>query len=207
MSVDYHATHFFLTYPQTDIPLDSLTILIPDLCESLTSVPLKHFTCCVEKHEDGSPHIHIVLSFQRQLRVRNCTFFDVIDTTGRLRHPNIQTPSGNSKHWVLTKVEYCKKDGEFFTTHPEPITKRPKWDIINETIDSATSEHAVLSLVRQHSPRDAFLFGSNIIDNWHKICQKPNVFTPRSMDEFTLPDALREWYDEHFQVRLRRPFP
>ena len=64
---------------------------------------LKQVIVSREAHEDGSPHIHCYLYFDKQFDLKNERFFDLGSY-----HPNIQSAKS-----LRAVQQYIKKDGDF----------------------------------------------------------------------------------------------
>lgn len=115
-----NATRYFLTFPRTETNLEAIlesakrSLLLPE------GISLQWAIAARELHEDGSPHIHVVLAFNSPVRVTSPGFFDVLAPG---RHANIQAVRNEKK--VLA---YVRKDGntkEFGPVPPPPQRKGP----------------------------------------------------------------------------------
>lgn len=64
--------NFFLTYPRCDVSKDDaltqLKHLLPDM---------KYCAIAKELHQDGTPHLHILLTLPKKKEIKNQTFFDL----------------------------------------------------------------------------------------------------------------------------------
>lgn len=101
MSFRINAINFFLTYPQCPLDFEYVYDHLKELKFGDIGVEL----LCVgrELHEDGQPHYHAYVKFQKKLNLRNIRFFDI--TT---HHPNIQACKK-----VNDCLKYVTKDGEY----------------------------------------------------------------------------------------------
>lgn len=78
------AKRFFLTYPKCDV--DKTFVL-----EWLVSQHHVHQAIVSEeKHEDGDPHLHVYLTYEKAKRISKADHFD-IEVAAKTHHPNIQT--------------------------------------------------------------------------------------------------------------------
>lgn len=105
------ATTFFLTYPQADLDhqqvYDALTLIKPVVWARVAR----------ELHEDGHPHVHVVVRFGARVKTRsNMLVFDIMG-----RHPNVQVPRG-----LKAVLEYCTKGGDYRDFGPVPSFKEKK---------------------------------------------------------------------------------
>lgn len=74
-----NAKSFFLTYPQCQLQKEELKAFLD------TKGRIIFLLIGLEHHEDGQPHLHALVTFDKKLNVKRQTFFD---TNGY--HPNIQ---------------------------------------------------------------------------------------------------------------------
>jgi len=83
----FNAKNAFLTYPQCWAdPDDFLAALLAKGPYVVTS-----HTISQELHEDGSPHFHVLLTFDAKFSTRSPSAFDV-ELDGNTYHPNIASP-------------------------------------------------------------------------------------------------------------------
>lgn len=92
------AQHLFITYPQCLLDFDYLY-------DKLLNLPNKVALLCLgrELHEDGNPHYHAYLKFEKKPQISNPRYFDIDGY-----HPNVQ--KCKSTNDVL---KYVTKDGEY----------------------------------------------------------------------------------------------
>jgi len=92
----YNGKRFFLTYPQTNkLPQELVAFL-------QLQGPVKNYLVALEKHADGSPHLHACVEFTSVQRKP----VSWLDFDGH--HPNKQDP----RNWAACR-QYCKKDGDY----------------------------------------------------------------------------------------------
>ncbi|ALE29600.1 replication associated protein, partial [Lake Sarah-associated circular virus-8] len=96
------AKRFFLTFPQC--PMDKHQVLL-----WLTGAHEAHQAIVAEEqHEDGSPHLHIYLTYEKAKRISHADYFDLgnPENPEQVFHPNIQTVK-NMKECVkyITKTD------------------------------------------------------------------------------------------------------
>lgn len=74
-----NAKSFFLTYPQCSLSKQELKDFLDTKGRST------YILIGRELHEDGQPHLHALVSYEKKLNVKRETFFDILGY-----HPNIQ---------------------------------------------------------------------------------------------------------------------
>jgi len=91
-----NAQRFLLTYPHYNETPDRVLELLHAIR------PIRRGIACLELHQDGEPHVHAAVEFERKINSNNGgRFFDLEDA-----HPNIQT----ARNWAAC-VNYCQKEG------------------------------------------------------------------------------------------------
>lgn len=194
--MDYHAKHYFLTYARTDLsPQDFVDHAIPNLP---TEIPVESYTVGREHHGDGYPHLHVLLTFDRKVHVRDETFFDTTDYTGEIRHPNIRVAPRAYSTWLKNTIAYCQKDGDFLSTHRPDASS--KWQIIHEAGISNIDDNAFMQCVFTTDPRSAYLYGDNILRNRQHVQPVIPVPTLYQRDTFTEPQVLTDWVSNNLTV-------
>jgi len=93
-----NAKSVFLTYPQCSLDKKILMNFLASLKHEA-----KYIIVCHEKHKDGSPHLHAVITFKTKVDIKKESYFDINGF-----HPNIQTTKN-----INASITYCKKDGDF----------------------------------------------------------------------------------------------
>lgn len=122
------ARSVFLTYPMCPIEPNQMLVYLQ------TMYPIKQYYIGRELHENGEPHLHAAITFERKISTRNPRVFDVTHE-GVLYHPNIQKP----RNWDAV-VKYVTKDGNYidgeefddtvstnFTARLRDYTARQQW--------------------------------------------------------------------------------
>lgn len=170
--------HFLLTYPQCTLPKEALLAFL----KTLHSFELG--TVGKEAHQDGSPHLHAVVSFSQRRNITRESFFDHAGF-----HPNIKKLS--TKRDVERSVEYACKDGDYIREHPSSTERLGYGDILSR----ATSKEDFISLIEQHHPRDAVLFHERITSYAEKKFPKENTTYshPEGWHFPNLPPQLTNW--------------
>lgn len=181
-----NARNYFITYPQCNISPEAISTFIENI------KPVTAILAVREHHEDGHPHLHVLVQFERKYDCRNETTFDYEGF-----HPNIQPARS-----VADVQKYCLKDspqGENIYSSGEFSAKR----VWSEIIAAATSEE-VHSLAKEISPRDYVL-------SYDRICQYAETkkfVTTEYVSRFTtfvVPEGCQQWLTEEFRKVLPQP--
>jgi len=118
------ATTFFLTYAQSDLQHQQ----VYDALQSIK--PVVWARVAREAHEDGNPHIHVIVRFGARVKTRsNARVFDIMG-----RHPNIQVVRR-----INDVLEYCAKDGNYQDFGPVPVSK-DVYDILKQAAETGDRE-------------------------------------------------------------------
>lgn len=93
-----NARSVFLTYPQCPLSKEELLTFLCTL-----KYEAQYVIVCMEKHKDGTPHLHALINFQKKIDLQNQRFFDINGY-----HPNIQTTKN-----INASITYIKKCGDY----------------------------------------------------------------------------------------------
>jgi len=88
---------------------------------------VQYLICCIEAHQDGTPHVHAVIQFSKKVDIRNERHFDLNEF-----HPNVQSVKHMGK-----SINYVKKDG-LYTEYGE--CKQAERDVTSRDIPQYRSE-------------------------------------------------------------------
>lgn len=97
------AKNWILTFPQCALKKEQAILSIK---EKWKKDELSFAIVAEEKHEDGSPHLHILLSFKEKFITRDRHVFDFIAS----KHGSYETVRS-----LKDAIRYVKKDGNFLT--------------------------------------------------------------------------------------------
>jgi len=181
-----NARNYFITYPQCDKSPEDVATFIAGIRSYSAILSVR------ETHEDGNPHIHVLVQFDRKFDCKNERQFDFDGF-----HPNITAARS-----VADCEKYCRKgspEGEnIFETGI--FSGKRLW---SEIIDATTSEE-VHSLAKEISPRDYVL-------SYDRICQYAETkkfVTTEYVSRFTnflVPEGCQKWLTEEFRKVLPQP--
>nr|ADW24225.1 Rep protein [Tomato leaf curl Hainan virus] len=202
-----NAKNYFLTYPHCSLSKEeALSQLL-----ALTTPTNKLFIrICRELHEDGSPHLHVLIQFEGKFKCQNNRFFDLVSPTRSAHfHPNIQSAKSS------TDVKaYMDKDGGVIDHGVFQIDGRSARggcqsanDAYAEAINSG-SKATALNILREKAPKDFVLQFHNLNSNLDRIFTPPmevyvSPFSSSSFDR--VPEELEEWAAENVVSAAARP--
>nr|ALK03467.1 replication initiator protein [Tomato mosaic Havana virus] len=195
-----NSKNYFLTYPQCSITKEEALSQIKNLN---TPVNKKFIKICRELHENGEPHLHVLLQFEAKYQCTNNRFFDLGSPSRSAHfHPNIQGAKSSSD--VKT---YIDKDGDVLEWGEFQIDGRSARggcqsanDTYAKALNASCAEEA-LQIIKEQQPQHFFLHHHNLVANAHRIFQKPPEpwVRPFYLSSFTkVPDEMQQWADDYF---------
>lgn len=104
----FNSQQLFATYPHCHLNHNQVLD-----CFKALGHPILRYVIAIEKHQDGSPHVHAYIKFESKLDIRDSSYFDIVKC-----HGNYQGVRS-----AKNVIEYCVKDGEFianFDVRGEP---------------------------------------------------------------------------------------
>lgn len=182
MTFQFNAKNIFLTYPQCQVPKETL---------------LEHLTCLLpgaqvvvaqELHEDGTPHLHALVKCTTAFRTRNKRYFDFSD-----HHPNIQGARN-----VGDVHNYVTKSGNYVTSPTYSSDIKQSWqDVLQQP-----SKESALNMIRTNYPRDYILNKERIeyFVNTHYTQTLPE-YIPDNTQIFQVPPTLLDFVAQRREVR------
>nr|UOL65980.1 replication-associated protein [Tomato leaf curl New Delhi virus] len=202
------AKNYFLTYPKCSLTKEETLSQLQTL---ETPTAKKFIKICRELHEDGSPHIHVLIQFEGKFVCTNNRFFDLVSPTRSAHfHPNIQGAKSSSD-----VKSYIDKDGDVLEWGVFQIDGRSARggqqtanDACAEAINSGSKE-AALSIIREKLPKDYIFQFHNLNANLDRIFQPPSEVyaSPFSISSFDrVPQKLVDWVSSNVVCAAARPF-
>nr|CRI68489.1 Replication protein [Pepper huasteco yellow vein virus] len=202
-----NAKNYFLTYPQCSISKEEALAQIQNLS---TPVNKKYIKICKEYHEDGQPHLHVLIQFEGKYQCTNNRFFDLVSSTRSAHfHPNIQGAKSSSD--VKT---YIDKDGDTVEWGEFQIDGRSARggqqsanDTYAKALNSASAEEA-LQIIKEEQPQHFFLQFHNIVSNANRIFHTPPEpwVPPFQLSSFNnVPEIMTQWVSENVCDAAARP--
>nr|CDO50006.1 replication associated protien [Tomato yellow leaf curl virus]CEJ95696.1 replication associated protein [Tomato yellow leaf curl virus] len=183
----------------------------PKLLNLQTPTSKKFIRICRELHEDGTPHLHVLIQFEGKFQCKNNRFFDLTSPTRSAHfHPNIQGAKSSSD--VKT---YMEKDGDILDHGVFQVDGRSARggcqsanDAYAEAINAGSKAQA-LNILKEKAPRDFLLQFHNLNSNLDRIFQEPpapyiSPFLSSSFDQ--VPEELEVWVSENVMSSAARPW-
>nr|APB03064.1 Rep [Common bean severe mosaic virus] len=202
-----NAKNFFITYPKCSLTKEEALAQLRSLS---TPVNKKFIKICRELHENGEPHLHVLIQFEGKYQCTNNRFFDLVSPTrsGHF-HPNIQGAKSSSD-----VKSYIDKDGDTIEWGEFQIDGRSARGGQQSANDSyaralnAESADEALQIIKEQQPQHFVLQYHNLVTNISKIFQKPPEpwFPPFQLSSFNnVPDIMSEWVSQNIADSAARP--
>nr|AIY31178.1 AC1 protein [Tomato yellow leaf curl virus] len=205
-----YAKNYFLTYPNCSLSKEEALSQLKNL---ETPTNKKYIKVCRELHENGEPHLHVLIQFEGKYHCKNQRFFDLVSPNRSAHfHPNIQAAKCSTDDKT-----YVEKDGDFFDFGVFQIDSRAARggqqspnDAYAEALNSGSKSEA-LNILKEKAPKDYILQFHNLTSNLDRIFSPPlevyiSPFLSSSFNQ--VPDELDEWLAENVvscAARPRRP--
>nr|UUV61435.1 C1 [Tomato mottle leaf curl virus] len=195
-----NSKNYFLTYPKCSLSKEEA---LSQLLALQTPTNKLFVRVSKELHEDGEPHLHVLIQFEGKYNCKNNRFFDLVSPTRSAHfHPNIQGAKSSSD-----VKSYVEKDGDFIDHGVFQIdgrSARGGQQSANDTyakVLNAGSVMEALNILREEQPKDFVLQHHNIRSNLERIFLKaPEPWVPPfPLSSFTeVPEEMQEWADDYF---------
>lgn len=169
------ATHFSLTYAQSNFDLQALLDFLRNL--TVGSARVVEVIVCSEEHEDGNLHRHAYVRFNRRIDLRTASLFDF-----ESRHPNIQR-TVNVRAWQ----NYVREEGNVLEWHDTAEGETNLFEMARTLTHEEFFERARKDKVHFGYARHA----------WDTTQAEVNLITydtdPNADLEIVFPDTLEEF--------------
>nr|AQT01499.1 Rep [Tomato yellow spot virus] len=194
------AKNYFLTYPHCSLSKEEA---LSQLQAIQLSSNKKFIKICRELHEDGQPHLHVLIQFEGKFVCTNNRLFDLVSQTRSAHfHPNIQGAKSSSD-----VKSYIDKDGdtlEWGEFQVDGRSARGGQQTANDAAAEALNapdKRTALQIIREKLPEKYIFQFHNLNSNLDRIFKKaPEPWVPPfPLSSFTnVPDEMQEWADEYF---------
>ncbi|CAA59223.1 replication-associated protein [Tomato pseudo-curly top virus] len=196
------AKNYFLTYPNCSLSKEEA---LDQLQRLQTPTNKKYIKVARELHENGEPHLHVLIQFEGKFNCKNQRFFDLVSPTRSTHfHPNIQGAKSSSD-----VNSYVDKDGDTIEWGEFQIDARSARggqqtanDECAEALNRSSKEEA-LQIIKEKLPKDFLFCYHNLVSNLDRIfTPAPTPFVPPfQLSSFTnVPEDMQEWADDYFGV-------
>ncbi|AHA82183.1 AC1 [Tomato leaf curl Karnataka virus 2] len=202
-----NAKNYFLTYLKCSLTKEEA---LSQLLNLQTPTSKKFIRICRELHEDGTPHLHVLIQFEGKFQCKNNRFFDLTSPTRSAHfHPNIQGAKSSSD-----VKSYMEKDGDVLDHGVFQVDGRSARggcqsanDAYAEAINSGSKAQA-LNILKEKAPRDFLFQFHNLNSNLDRFFTPPmevyvSPFLSSSFDQ--VPEELEEWAAENVVRSAARP--
>ncbi|ADO41001.1 replicase [Bhendi yellow vein mosaic virus [India:Raichur:OY56:2005]] len=202
-----YSKNYFLTYPKCSLTKEEALSQLQNL---QTPTNKKFIKICRELHEDGEPHLHVLIQFEGKYKCQNQRFFDLTSPSRSAHfHPNIQGAKSSSD-----VKSYIDKDGDTLEWGEFQIdgrSARGGQQTANDAYAAALivgCKSKALTVCRELAPKDFILQYHNLNSNLDRIFTPPQEvyvcpFSSSSFDQ--VPEELEEWVSENVMDAAARP--
>nr|WJJ08797.1 replication initiation protein [Tomato yellow leaf curl virus] len=200
--------NYFLTYPHCSLTKEEALSQLQNL---ETPTNKKYIKVCRELHENGEPHLHVLIQFEGKFKCQNQRFFDLVSPSRAAHfHPNIQGAKSSSD-----VKSYIDKEGDTLDWGEFQIDGRSARggqqsanDAYAAAINSGSKAEA-LRVLRELAPRDYILQFHNLNSNLDRIFEEPpapyvSPFLSSSFNQ--VPEELEVWVSENVMSSAARPW-
>uniref|UniRef100_E7BM43 Replication-associated protein n=1 Tax=Tomato yellow leaf curl virus-[Minab:Iran] TaxID=761708 RepID=E7BM43_9GEMI len=200
--------NYFLTYPKCSLTKEAALSQLQNL---QTPTNKKYIKVCRELHENGEPHLHVLIQFEGKFKCQNQRFFDLVSPSRAAHfHPNIQGAKSSSD-----VKSYIDKEGDTLDWGEFQIDGRSARggqqsanDAYAAAINSGSKAEA-LRVLRELALRDYILQFHNLNSNLDRIFQEPPApyISPFLSSSFNqVPEELEMWVSENVMSSAARPW-
>nr|CAM59262.1 AC1 protein [Malvastrum leaf curl Guangdong virus] len=203
-----NAKNYFLTYPDCSLTKEETLEKIKALD---TPTNKKYIKICRELHQNGNPHLHVLIQFEGKYQCKNQRFFDLVSPNrSKHFHPNIQGAKSSSD-----VKSYINKDGDTLEWGEFQIDGRSARggqqsanDAYAQALNTGSKSEA-LNVIKELAPKDFVLQFHNLSANLDRIFAPPlevfvSPFSSSSFDQ--VPEELEEWTAENVVTAAARPW-
>ncbi|ALJ03316.1 replication initiation protein [Vinca leaf curl virus] len=201
------AKNYFITYPQCSLTKE---VAQREIEGKHTLANKKYIKLCRGLHEDGSPHLHVLIQFEGKFVCTNNRFFDLVCRTRPAHmHPTIQGAKSSSD-----VKSYLEKDGDTLDWGEFQIDGRSARGGQQSANDAyaaalnAGSKSEALRVIKELAPKDYVLQFHNLNANLDRIFSPPlEVYVSPFLSSsfFPVPEELEVWAAENVVDAAARP--
>nr|AFB81513.1 replication associated protein [Cotton leaf curl Rajasthan virus] len=202
-----YSKNYFITYPKCSLTKEEA---LSQLLNIQTPTSKKYIRICRELHEDGTPHLHVLIQFEGKFKCQNMRFFDLVSPSRSAHfHPNIQGAKSSSD-----VKSYIEKDGDILDWGQFQIDGRSARGGHHTANDAcaaalnAGNKSGALKVIKGLALKVFVLQFYNLNANIDRIFQEPpapyvSPFSSFFFDQFT--ERLEIWATENVVSAVQRP--
>lgn len=188
MAFRMNSAAFFLTYPHSAFAPKDLGAHL----EGLSST--KYCLVAKELHQDGDPHVHAFVIFDRKKNIRRADYFDYEG-----RHPNIVSPRDRKATIVYIKKDNPEGDSIYESGIAPNVTDTDNaW---RAAVDATTAVE-VHRIISEAHPKEYLLHHDKIEYFANKKARTLEEYDPRVDDVFILPDSISDYLRDEFTKKV-----
>nr|QHU79533.1 replication associated protein [Opuntia virus 1] len=199
-----NSKNYFLTFPKCSLSKEEALSQLQNLH---TPTNIKFIRICRELHQNGEPHLHVLIQFESKFKCQNNRFFDLRHPNSSIQfHPNIQSAKSSSDCKT-----YMEKDGDVLDFGVFQIDGRSARGGKQSANDSyakalnATSKDEAMRIIREEQPQHYVLMFHNINSNLDKIFAPPPKPFENIFSNFKITDDMEQWLGETFEFDVTSP--
>lgn len=194
----FNAKNFFLTYLRCSLTKE---IALQQLLAA--SLPNNRKFICVarELHDDGCPHLHVLIQLEGGAQLTNPRLFDLRSSVASTSfHPNIQCAKSSSD-----VKAYIEKGGDYIDWGEFQVDSRSsrnrRHDLSSFYANSLNSEtpDRALEIIREKDPRAFVLQYHNLKSNVKRIFARPldPYISYWAYSMFTITSRMQAWLEHN----------
>nr|QHU79395.1 replication associated protein [Opuntia virus 1]QHU79413.1 replication associated protein [Opuntia virus 1]QHU79425.1 replication associated protein [Opuntia virus 1]QHU79431.1 replication associated protein [Opuntia virus 1]QHU79437.1 replication associated protein [Opuntia virus 1] len=199
-----YAKNYFLTFPNCSLSKEEA---LQQLKSLKTPTNIKFIRICEEHHQDGSPHLHVLMQFEKKFKCKNQRYFDLRHPSSSIQfHPNIQGAKSSSDVKSYMEKERCFLDyGEFQIDGRSTRGGKQSENDTYAAALNAASKDAALQIIKEQQPKHFILQYHNILSNLEKIFAPPTQIFQNIFSNFKITDDMEQWLGETFEFDVTSP--
>lgn len=182
----YCAASALITFPQCDT---SKEVCLENILAEWKDI-VRFVVIAEEKHENGDPHLHIVVKFNCQYTSDNCHFFEFISGG---KHGSVE-PVKTMKH----AIQYVMKDGNFITYGNLPkgfTTAGPEQKVkVGDSVVKLIDEGATPEVVRKAFPLYWMMHNKKIQEYYNAVQAEAQAKLLPKFPGFVVPSPIADPY-------------
>lgn len=187
--------HWLLTYPALTYEQASKT-KVAERIDELWGCAVQYSCVAREKHEDGTPHIHVFLTFDKKKQFRARGELDTLIPGGK--HGDYKCMRFGSTDKMM---KYVKKDKNWTEKGVYISDSCNSW---TQAIN-ADSNEAALEILKVGQPREFVVYNSAITQTFSKLHPKPLKpwQAPVDLSPWSLPAEVQGWLAQEYTKKDR----